>query len=155
MAHIRNFRLSDFSSVLDLWRLGGLTLRPGDDMAGIKLKLKRDRELFLVAEKDKRIVGTILGAWDGRRGWINHLVVHPGFQRLGIGKSLVDEVETRLARKGALKVNAQVHKWNRASFDFFEALGYEKYMDLVMIGKSLKRSRLPLPQARERNRRSP
>jgi ribosomal protein S18 acetylase RimI-like enzyme len=136
---IRKFRLSDYEEVVNLWQKTGLVLRPGDDLEGIGLKLKRDRDLFLIAEKDHKIVGVVMGAWDGRRGWINHLAVSPNFQRLGVGRSLLDEVERRLASKGALKVNAQVHKRNKVSLDFFGALGYEVHADLLMVGKTLRR----------------
>ena len=136
---IREFHLGDYDEVVNLWGEAGLILRPGDDLDGIKLKLERDPELFLVAEEDRKIVGTIMGAWDGRRGWINHLAVHPSRRGDGIGKYLVDEVEKRLTQKGALKVNAQVYKWNRNSLKFFTAIGYEVHSDLIMIGKSLKR----------------
>ncbi|MGA2785396.1 MAG: GNAT family acetyltransferase [Candidatus Bathyarchaeia archaeon] len=139
MIKIRKFLLSDYEEVVNLWQKSGLVLRPGDELEGIRLKLKRDRDLFLIAEKDHKIVGVVMGAWDGRRGWINHLAVSPNFQRLGIGRSLLDEIEKRLAKKGALKVNAQVHRWNKVSLDFFESLGYEVHADLLMVGKTIKR----------------
>jgi len=131
--------LSDYEEIVNLWQKTGLVLRPGDDLEGIRLKLKRDRDLFLIAEKDHKIVGVVIGAWDGRRGWINHLAVSPNFQRLGVARSLLDEVERRLANKGALKVNAQVYRRNKVSLDFFGALGYEVHADLLMVGKTIRR----------------
>ena len=139
MIQIRKFRLSDYEEIVNLWQKTGLVLRPGDDLEGIRLKLKRDRDLFLIAEKDHKIVGVVIGAWDGRRGWINHLAVSPNFQRLGVARSLLDEVERRLANKGALKVNAQVYRRNKVSLDFFGALGYEVHADLLMVGKTIRR----------------
>jgi ribosomal protein S18 acetylase RimI-like enzyme len=136
---IREFRLTDFDDVLRVWQKAGLIMRPGDDLDGIKLKLQRDSDLFLVAEEDEGdIVGVVMGAWDGRRGWINHLAVSPGRQRQRIGQSLLIELEKRLRGKGAKKVNAQIYRWNTGSFDFFKAAGYEIHADLVMIGKYLK-----------------
>jgi len=123
-----------------LWKRAGLILRPGDDREGVKLKLQRDPDLFLVAEDaDHEIIGVVMGAWDGRRGWINHLAVRPDCQRQGVGKTLTDELEMRLLGKGAAKVNAQVYEWNRNSLDFFKSRGYEVHSDLVMIGKTLKK----------------
>jgi len=136
---IRKFRLSDYEEIVNLWQKTGLVLRPGDDLEGIRLKLKRDRDLFLIAEKDHKIVGVVIGAWDGRRGWINHLAVSPNFRRLGVARSLLDEVEKRLANKGALKVNAQVYRRNKRSLAFFRALGYEVHADLLMVGKTIRR----------------
>ncbi len=136
---IREFRIEDYPIVCDLWQTAGLTLRPGDELEDIKLKLQRDPELFLVAEHDDRIVGSVIGGWDGRRGWIYHLAVKPEHQRKKIGAGLVHEVEKRLVAKGAKKVNAQVYRWNEKSSDFFKAMGYETQPDLIMIGKQLRK----------------
>lgn len=137
--HIREFHLNDYESVVELWRESGLVLRPGDEREGIELKLQRDPDLFLVAEDDGDILGVVLGAWDGRRGWINHLAVRREHRRSGIGKALVGELERRLIGKGALKVNAQIYQSNKSSLAFFKALNYEVHSDLIMVGRNLKR----------------
>jgi len=136
---IREFQLGDYVKVVELWKESGIILRPGDEREGVELKLQRDPDLFLVAEDDQQILGVVLGAWDGRRGWINHLAVQRGYRRLGIGKSLVKELERRLVGKGALKVNAQIYKSNEVSLEFFKRLNYEIHSDLIMVGKDLKR----------------
>ncbi len=123
--NIRKFRMEDYSSVLELWKLAGLTIRPGDERDDVRLKLQRDPELFLVAEENGEIVGTVMGAWDGRRGWIYHLAVRPNQQRKRIGTTLLGEVENRLIAIGAKKVNAQVYSSNHRSLDFFKAAGYQ------------------------------
>jgi ribosomal protein S18 acetylase RimI-like enzyme len=137
--HIREFQLADYENVVNLWTAAGLILRPGDELDGIELKLRRDPDLFLLAEDAGKLVGVVMGAWDGRRGWINHLAVSPDHQRQGIGRALVDELENRLSRKGAKKVNAQIYRSNTRSVDFFRSVGYEIHSDLVMIGKQLNR----------------
>lgn len=134
---IREFRITDYDEAKRIWKQSGLIIRPGDDLEGVKLKLQRDPDLFLVAEQEHRIVGVVLGAWDGRRGWINHLAVKPNLQRTGIGTALIRELEKRLIQKGAQKVNAQIYQWNRKSIDFFKASGYEIHDDLIMVGKTL------------------
>jgi ribosomal protein S18 acetylase RimI-like enzyme len=136
---IREFKIDDYPSVHDLWQAAGLILRLGDDLEDVKLKLQRDPDLFLVAVQDDGIVGSIMGGWDGRRGWIYHLAVKPEHQRKGIGVGLVHEVEKRLVAKGAKKVNAQVYKWNEQSSEFFKAIGYEAQPELIMIGKQLRK----------------
>ena len=136
---IREFKIDDYPIVRDLWQAAGLILRPGDELEDVKLKLQRDSDLFLVAVQDDMIVGSVMGGWDGRRGWIYHLAVKPEHQRQGIGVGLVREVEKRLVAKGARKVNAQVYKWNERSSEFFKAIGYETQPDLIMIGKRLRK----------------
>jgi len=134
---IREFKIADYDEVLLLWKESGLIIRPGDDVEGLKLKLERDPDLFLLAEEGDEILGVVMGAWDGRRGWINHLAVRQKRQRAGIGTALVRELEMRLVKRGARKVNAQVYRWNQKSVDFFKAIGYEVHEDLIMIGKLL------------------
>jgi ribosomal protein S18 acetylase RimI-like enzyme len=89
------------------------------------LKLTRDPGLFLVAEEDGKIVGTAMGAWDGRRGWIYHLGVHPSSQRRGVATRLVEELEARMKKMGIPKVNALIYPWNHASVEFFKNAGYQ------------------------------
>ena len=136
---IREFKIDDYFIVRDLWQAAGLIFRPGDELEDVKLKLQRDPDLFLVAEQNDEIVGSVIGGWDGRRGWIYHLAVRPEHQRKKIGAELVREVEKRLAARGAKKVNAQVYKWNERSSAFFKAIGYESQPDLIMIGKQLRK----------------
>jgi ribosomal protein S18 acetylase RimI-like enzyme len=136
---VREFKVDDYPIVRELWHAAALELRPGDDLADIKLKLQRDPDLFLIAEQDGRIVGSVIGGWDGRRGWIYHLAVSPNYQRKGIGGGLVRELEERLVAKGAKMVNAQVHKLNEKSFNFFKAIGYDERSHLIMIGKQLRK----------------
>lgn len=136
---INEFDLAEYDSVVQLWKKAGLVLRPGDDLEGIRLKLQRDPDLFLVARDGSDLVGTVMGGWDGRRGWIYHLAVKPSHQRLGIAKELIRELEERLAGKGAKRVNAQIYHSNTTSLQFFSACGYEERSDLVMIGKALRK----------------
>jgi len=136
---IREFKIDDYQVVRDLWKDAGLILRPGDELEDVELKLQRDPDLFLVAEQDDMIVGSVIGGWDGRRGWIYHLAVKPEHQRKKIGAGLLHEVEKRLVAKGAKKVNAQVYRWNEKSSDFFKAIGYNAQPDLIMIGKQLRK----------------
>jgi ribosomal protein S18 acetylase RimI-like enzyme len=134
---IREFKVEDYGEVVKIWKESGLVIRPGDELKGIELKLERDQDLFLVAEENGTIMGVVMGAWDGRRGWIYHLAVKKDHQRKGIATALIRELEKRLKGKGAKKVNAQIYQWNQESVDFFRAVGYEVHTDLIMIGKML------------------
>jgi ribosomal protein S18 acetylase RimI-like enzyme len=136
---IRPFRMDDYTAVHALWCEAGpgLTLRPSDEPEQVKKKLERDPELFLVAEEESRLVGVIMGAWDGRRGWIHHLAVHADWRGRGIGTALLHEVETRLAAIGCLKVNLMVRKDNTSAQELYRRLGYEDMSPIVLMGKEL------------------
>lgn len=136
---VRAFAMKDYDEVRALWAASGLEFRPGDSKAEVRRKVTRDPELFLVAVEDGRIVGTVMGAWDGRRGWIYHLGVLPEFQRRGVASAMVVEVEERMRRKGVLKSNAAVFEWNDKSKSFFESMGYSPDLETVKYGKWLTR----------------
>jgi ribosomal protein S18 acetylase RimI-like enzyme len=122
---IRAFRISDYPKVVDVWLRAGLEFRPGDELEGIKVKIERDPDLFLVAEEGGRIVGSVMGAWDGRRGWIYHLGVLPSQQRRRVATSLIRGLESRMKKKGVVKVNALIMPWNGPSIAFFSRNGYD------------------------------
>lgn len=136
---IRQFELGDYKTVFELWKNAGLMIMDGDELEGLKLKLQRDPELFLVAEEGGQIVGTVMGAWDGRRGWIYHLAVRADHLREKIGAKLVSDVERRLIEKGAKRSVALVFDSNDRSLKFFKAAGYQAVTNLVLVHKPLKK----------------
>ncbi len=131
------FHVEDYDSVKALWRACGLDSAPGDELPEIKRKLKRDPELFLVARQGKQVVGAVIGAWDGRRGWIYHLAVASSHRRKGIASMLLQSLERKMRKKGVLKVNAIVYKWNSPSLKMFEKNGFRQQDGQVVVGKYL------------------
>ncbi len=131
--------MADYEDVLALWcgSGSGLQLRPSDTRPEIAKKLKRDPDLFLVAEAGERVVGVIMGAWDGRRGWLHHLAVDPSYRRRGIATALVREVEKGLRRKECLKVNLLVFTRNDAARALYRSLGYSEMLPVMALGKEL------------------
>jgi ribosomal protein S18 acetylase RimI-like enzyme len=123
---IREFKIDDYAQVLALWRTGGLVISRSDSQEGLRRQLERDADLFLVAQENNRIVGVIMGRWDGRRGWINHLAVAPDQQGKGLGSLLVNQVEDRLKAKGCEKINLLIEASNSSVPEFYERLGYAR-----------------------------
>jgi ribosomal protein S18 acetylase RimI-like enzyme len=132
--HIRPFQIEDYDAVTDLWKATGLHLNRSDSVEGIRRKLERDADLFLVAVEDGAIIGVVMGAYDGRRGWINHLAVSYSHQGQGVGRHLMQEVESRLRAKGCDKVNLLVEPANIGVPAFYERLGYQR-RDLILMQK--------------------
>ena len=104
----------------------------------IERKLATQRELFLVAEQRGRVVGTVLGGYDGFRGWVYHLAVAPEQQRAGIGRALMQEIERRLRALGCPKINLQIRAHNSGVRAFYERLGWSTEAHISM-GKELSR----------------
>ena len=137
MPGIRQFDFDgDYSRVIILWQTieTGMHIGPSDAPEEIKKKIERDPDLFLVAEQNGEIIGTIIGAFDGRRGMIYHLAVHNAFRRQGIGQALLAEVEKRLKEKGCIKCLLMVLEDNETAKRFYEESGWKAVPeDLVFM----------------------
>ena len=133
---IRPFDPSDEESVVQLWTDCGLVAPWNNPHRDIQRKLKVQPEMFLVACSDGRIIATVMAGYDGHRGWINYLAVHPHHQRSGIGRRMMDEVESRLRAAGCPKINLQVRSKNAGVIEFYKRIGF-KADDVVSLGKRL------------------
>ena len=122
---ITEFTMDDYPVVHVLWQRGDLWMRPSDGPDATLLKLTRDAGLFLVArDAGGRPIGTVMGGWDGRRAYVYHLTVLPERRRQGIADALMDELEERFRRLGALKAKTQILTDNESSRAFFSRRGY-------------------------------
>ena len=77
-----------------------------------------------------------MGAYDGRRGWVNHLAVSTQYKGQGIGTRLLVEMERRLQEKGCVKVNLLIKPTNATVQDFYQRLGYQRD-ELIFMEKWL------------------
>ena len=134
---IRSFEITDEKQVIDLWKECKLVVPWNDPKKDIQRKLKVNPELFLVGEMDGVIVGSIMGGYEGHRGWVNYLAVSPSHRKKGYGRQLMEAVEERLEKMGCAKVNLQVRETNLEVIEFYKAIGYG--LDHVIgMGKRLK-----------------
>jgi ribosomal protein S18 acetylase RimI-like enzyme len=137
---IRAFRFpDDYDSVLDLWKSmeKGIGLGRSDEFDEIRKKMARDPDLFLVAELNSQLVGSVMGGYDGRRGLIYHLAVRTGYRGLGIGTRLLDLVEERLRSKGCLKCYLLVTIDNSEAMQFYEQHDWQHMHTVRLYGKEL------------------
>lgn len=131
---VRAYRPSDHARVVRLWNASGIHIGPSDSAQELERSRRRDPDLFLVAESRGRLVGVVLGRFDGRRGWIHHLAVASDHRRLGLGRDLVTRVERGLLRKGCAKVNLHIEPNNGDVSEFYSRLGY-RHRDLLFMEK--------------------
>jgi ribosomal protein S18 acetylase RimI-like enzyme len=97
---IRPYQAADEPAVIDLWIQVLPDPAPHNDPATtIRKKLAVERDLFLVAEIEGAVVGTVLGGYDGHRGWVYAVAVHPQNRRQGIGTALVRRLEEVLVER--------------------------------------------------------
>lgn len=138
--HIRQFRFpEDYQQIVVLWSSMERGVRVGrsDTPEEIQKKLARDPDLFLVAECEGRIVGSVIGGYDGRRGMVYHLAVDSAFRKQGVGSRLMDEVEARLRAKGCLKSYLLVAEDNHDVDAFYKKQGWQHMETVHLFGKEL------------------
>ncbi len=133
---IRNYDSGDESQVIDLWIKCDLVRPWNNPKRDIERKLRIDPDLFLVGILNSKIIATVMGGYEGHRGWINYLAVDPSQQRKRYGTMIMEEIEEKLKAKGAPKINIQIRSTNKSVVDFYKSIGY-KIDDVVGMGKRL------------------
>jgi len=136
--HLREFSfVEDYERVLNLWREieTGMNVGKSDTPEEIRKKLQRDPDLFLVAESNNQIVGTVIGGFDGRRGIIYHLAVNKNFRRQNVASSLLNEVEKRLQAKGCIKALLVVFADNKDAMRLYKKHSWQEMKEDVVFTK--------------------
>ena len=122
---IRELRAVDGDQLRSLWAACGFRSIGDDDLSLARLA-RRNPGLLLVASEGTRVVGSALGAWDGRRGWIYHVATAESHRRQGIATKLVEHVEAGLRDLGCPKVSVLVRDENDDGREFWLERGYEQ-----------------------------
>jgi ribosomal protein S18 acetylase RimI-like enzyme len=132
---IRPARSDDIEEVLVLWSQAEAEPTHTDNAASLGLLLRHAPESLLVAELNGRVVGTVIAAWDGWRGSIYRLAVHPGHRRQGLARQLLSEAESRLIKLGAHRMQAIVVASDQRATGFWGTSGWEQQSDRLRFVK--------------------
>ncbi len=120
---IREFRSKDGDGLRALWEGAGFRSLGDDDMS-LRRFAQRNPGLVLVAAQGSDVVGSAMGGWDGRRGWIYHLATAEGQRRKGLATQLVRRVEAGLRAVGCRRISAIVRGGDDDGAEFWAAMGY-------------------------------
>ncbi|HSH00537.1 MAG TPA: GNAT family acetyltransferase, partial [candidate division Zixibacteria bacterium] len=122
---IRNYTEQDHDDVVRVWREQLEQSRPHHDVGlSIDRKVVYQPEFFFVAVADGKVIGTVMGGYDGHRGWLYSVAVTDEYQRQGVATRLVLHVEEAMRKLGCVKINLQVMPQNTDAIAFWEALGW-------------------------------
>ena len=92
----------------------------------------------MVGVNGGQIVATVMGGYEGHRGWLSYLAVAPDHQRGKLGRQMVAEAVMRLRALGCPKINIQVRKSNAGVMGFYRKLGFTED-DVACMGKRLEK----------------
>ncbi|MGH2758855.1 MAG: GNAT family N-acetyltransferase [Actinomycetota bacterium] len=135
--HIRTGRPDDVPAILELWGRADAPPTLTDDEAALRAVLDRDAESIYVATIGDELVGSVIVAWDGWRGNMYRLAVHPDYRRRGIAALLVAEGESRLRALGCRRVTALVLTNEPGAKQLWASVGYEKQPEMARFRKNL------------------
>ena len=133
---IRPFMPSDEKTVVQIWTDCGLVVPWNNPHKDIERKLRVQSDLFFVGCLGDHIIATVMVGYDGHRGWINYLAVHPQHQQEGIARQMMAHAEASLRAAGCPKINLQVRSTNAEVIEFYKAIKF-KLDDVVSFGKRL------------------
>jgi len=117
---------NDAEQILRFWHEWGASMGATDHVEHVRRVVANPAAVLILAVADEEIIGTLLGAFDGWRGNMYRLVVHPRRRRKGIGQQLVRQVEHVFARWGVLRVTVLIEVDRPWAMDFWKAVGYPR-----------------------------
>lgn len=105
-----------------------------------------DPDYCLVAEKEEKIVGFVLGttiekegtAWR-KYGYVAWMGIDEAHQRTSLGRRLYRRLEDRFRQEGVRMVIADTQGDNKGAISFFKAIGFSVSSEHLWLGKTLRR----------------
>ena len=132
-----DLQAADYDDILALWQCAGLSVRAKgrDAPAVFARQMASGLQRVIGLRADDKLVAVAVLTHDGRKGWINRLVVEPACRRQGLARRLVAEAERWFTQDVGLEVwAALIERHNRASLRLFEELGYGQ-PEVVYVSK--------------------
>ena len=122
---IRALQKNEIPVVLELWKAADSHPSVTDTVEDIARILERQYAAFFVAEIEGRIVGSIIATFDGWRGIVYRLAVHPDQRRKGIAAELTKKAEEVFREWGVRRAIAIVDTTRPVAMAFWKASGYK------------------------------
>ncbi|MHA1472306.1 MAG: GNAT family N-acetyltransferase [Promethearchaeota archaeon] len=130
---IEKFKIEYYDEVVKLWIKTGIEVGASDTIEEVSRVFNRNPDLFLIGKEEEKIVAVVIGAFDGRRGYVHHLAVHPDYQKIGLGKTMMDALTEQFRAKNIHKVHLFIQKSNKSVLEFYNNLGWGVREDIIMM----------------------
>lgn len=127
---------ADRDAVIALWQACDLTRPWNDPGADFRKAIENTTSDILLLTENDILIAAVMVGYDGHRGWVYYLAVHPGHRRKGLGRRMMAAAEGWLRERGAPKIQLMVRGDNADAIAFYEALGIGR-QDVVTLGRRL------------------
>ena len=131
MITLRVMTIDDYEAVLALMSsTPGISVRDADSREAIARYLLRNPGMSFVAEGETGLCGCVMSGHDGRRGYLQHLLVLPAYRRQGIANALVERCLASLEAQGIHKCHLDVLVDNHDAARYWQKLGWQLRRDI-------------------------
>ncbi|KLN61209.1 GCN5 family acetyltransferase [Kiloniella spongiae] len=129
--NLRQMLPSDHPDLITLFKATpGVALRDADTYDATTRYLERNPGLNFVIEEGKEIIACVMCGHDGRRGYLQHLIVKPNYRKMGLGEKLFTACLSNLSRIGINKTHIFVFKNNGIANSFWQSKGWQLREDV-------------------------
>jgi ribosomal protein S18 acetylase RimI-like enzyme len=134
---IRRLTIADYDKIVKLWSAADLPFKPKgrNGKEAIEAEMRANPDFFLGAFEDGHLVAIAVVSCDLRKGWINRLAVHPNYRHRGIAKTLINECERTLGKRGVKLFCALIEDYNSSSRQLFKKCGYVEHREILYFSK--------------------
>ncbi len=130
---IEKYSKKSYNEVIELWKKAGISVSSSDTKEELEKMYNRNPQLFLLGKIKEKVVGVVMGGFDGRRGYVHHLAVDPEYKKKGYGRLMVDNLTKKFRKLGVHKVHLFIEKNNKEVVKFYQNLGWKIRDDLIMM----------------------
>jgi len=118
---IKEITIDHYDRLISFWK-DNYFVSEMDNRDRFNLFLDKNPNLSIFAEDNGEIVGTALGSFDGRRGYIQKVVTKKDLRQRGIGKQLTEDLLQRLKALGVIYIPIAVEM---ETTSFYEKCGFK------------------------------
>ena len=127
----RTATADDAERILRFWQESGASMGPTDRVDELRRVVINPAAALVLAVVEGEIIGTLLGTFDGWRGNMYRLVVHPSRRREGIARQLVRHVEQIFVEWGVRRITVLIEVDRPWAIEFWTAVGYPRDHHIV------------------------
>ncbi|MDH5402068.1 MAG: GNAT family N-acetyltransferase [Candidatus Heimdallarchaeota archaeon] len=134
----KEYSTENYPEVINLWLKAGLSLSMSDTKEELEKVVLQKENKFIILEENEKIIGTIIAAFDGRRGYIHHLAVDPVHQNKGIGSLIMEHAINYFKENNVVKVHLFIDLKNSKVEKFYDKQGWIRRDDIILMTKTLR-----------------